>query len=461
MAGEVGPVRTQDVDQPRSSALPDDVPSVGPAWRAWYTVGVLTLLYMLAMLDRSVLSLLVVPIKRDFGVNDVQLSLLLGLSFAIFYSLLTIPAGYLVDRVSRRTLVGTSVLLWSAMTVSAGAARSFGQLFVARMGVGIGEAGISPAAFSLIRNSLPARQHGRAFSIYALGPVLGNAGAFMLGGLLLSAAANGAFAGVPVLASLRPWQTVLVVVGLAGVPLALLAATLHEPARVSARAEGAGATFGDTFRHIHAHGRRYACIIGFAVSLNMVAAAYSAWTPTIFARNFALEPAAIAFRIGAINLAFAPLGLLLIGMSIDRLAHRGARDAAARIGLFTSAAVLVIGTMLPLARSVTAGFVLLALLQLVMASFYTVAATLLAAGTPVRLIGKLTALYLAFVGILAQSLGPLAAAYLGQHLFSGRNALGSGVSLTVLVFATLGIGFLVLLIFSKRPDERASQSRRP
>lgn len=427
-----------------------DAHPAGSAWRSWYTIGVLTLLYMLAMLDRSILALLVVPIKQDFGVDDVQLSLLLGLSFAIFYSLLTIPAGYLVDRVSRRALVGTSVLLWSAMTVSAGAARSFGQLFLARMGVGIGEAGISPAAFSLIRNGLPARQHGRAFSIYALGPVLGNAGAFMLGGLLLAAAGSGAFTGVPVLATLRPWQTVLVLVGLVGLPLSLLAATLHEPARVSVTSGAAGATFGDTFRHIRAHGRRYACIIGFALSLNMIAAAYSAWTPTIFARTFALDAPTVAFRIGAINLACAPLGLLLIGMSIDRLARRGTRDAAARIGLLTSVAVLAVGTMLPLARSAAAGFVLLALLQLVMASFYTVAATLLAAATPVHLIGKLTALYLAFVGILAQSLGPLAAAFLGQHLFAGPAALGFGVSLTVLVFAPLGLGALVVLILDNR-----------
>jgi MFS family permease len=435
------------MNAPRSTAPPEGVQLTDPGWRSWYTVGVLTLLYTLAMLDRSILSLLVVPIKHDFGVTDVQLSLLLGLSFAIFYSLLTIPAGYLVDRISRRALVGTSVLLWSAMTVSAGAARSFGQLFVARMGVGVGEAGISPAAFSLIRNSLPARQHGRAFSIYALGPVLGNAGAFMLGGLLLAAAGRGTFDHLPLLASLRPWQIVLVIVGLIGLPLSLLAATLQEPARANAAQRGG--TFADAFRHIYENRARYGCILGFAISINMVAAAYSAWTPTIFARTFALEPTAIAFRIGAINLACAPIGLLLVGISIDRLASRGTRDAAARVGLLTTTAVLVVGTMLPLASSIPAAFVLLAMLQLVLASFYTVAATLLTAATPVHLIGKVTALYLAFTGVLAQSFGPLAAAYLGQHLFTGRTALGWGVSVTVLVFATTGIMALALLVFGK------------
>jgi MFS family permease len=141
------------VDMPSEGMLLRGVQQV--TWRQWYMVAVLTSLYVLAFIDRQALVLLVGPIKQDLGMTDTQMSLLLGMSFAAFYAVLGLPAGYLVDRVSRRGIMGIGVVLWSCMTLSCGLARSYGQLFLGRCGVGIGEAAITPASYSLIRDAFP------------------------------------------------------------------------------------------------------------------------------------------------------------------------------------------------------------------------------------------------------------------------------------------------------------------
>ncbi len=181
------------------------------SWRRWYMACLLTLLYIYAQIDSSAIILLVGPIKHDLGLTDTQMSLLLGLSFAAFYSILGLPAGYLVDRISRRGVMGVGIVLWSAMTMSCGLAHTYGQLFLSRCGVGIGEAAITPAAYSLIRDGFPPEKRGRAFGIFSAGSYIGAAAAVMLTGALLGLISKGALKSVPWVGGLHPWQAVLVV----------------------------------------------------------------------------------------------------------------------------------------------------------------------------------------------------------------------------------------------------------
>jgi len=127
---------------------------------SWYVVVVLTVAYMFSFLDRQILALLIEPIRQDLEITDFQISLLLGLAFGIFYTALGIPIGRLADRRSRRGIIAVGVTIWCLMTAACGLARNFSQLFLARIGVGVGEATLNPSAYSLISDYFPRQRRG-------------------------------------------------------------------------------------------------------------------------------------------------------------------------------------------------------------------------------------------------------------------------------------------------------------
>ena len=206
-----------------------------PAWpsnrRAWVTVFVLLAAYAVAFIDRQILTLLVEPIQRDLEITDTQFSLLSGLAFTLFYTLMGIPLGWLADRGSRRKLILVSVLFWSAMTAACGMAKSFGMLFLARIGVGVGEAGLSPAAFSMIADSFPPEKRSRALSLYAMGAVAGVGLALIIGGAVIGWASTAPPVVLPILGELRTWQLAFLLVSLPGPVLAIAVWALREPKR--------------------------------------------------------------------------------------------------------------------------------------------------------------------------------------------------------------------------------------
>ena len=177
--------------------------------RGWWTVAVLTIAYTFAFIDRQVINLLVTPIKRELGISDTQMSLLMGLSFALFYTLIGVLIGPLADRWSRRGLAAGGFVVWSAMSTACGMARSYGQLFLARIGVGVGEAALTPAAYSMIADEFPRERRSGALGVYSSGIYIGSSLATYLGGTLVSATGNAEFVLLPLIGSVRPWQAVL------------------------------------------------------------------------------------------------------------------------------------------------------------------------------------------------------------------------------------------------------------
>src|ERR1700691_5631051 len=173
---------------------------------AWYVVIVLTALYMLSFVDRTILSLLVGSIKRDLGISDTRIGLLQGLSFALFYTLMGLPLGRLADTRSRRNLIAASVVVWSLFTSFCSAAKSFWSLFLARIGVGVGEAGLSPAAYSLITDYFPKGCLGLALSVYSMGLFIGSSLALLVGGTTVDALSHLPPVTLPVLGTIASWR---------------------------------------------------------------------------------------------------------------------------------------------------------------------------------------------------------------------------------------------------------------
>lgn len=198
-----------------------DVTDVRPGYR-FYVLAILILVYMLNFLDRQIIGILAAPLKAEFNMSDSQFGLLGGIAFASVYSTLAIPLAWLADRVSRVWIMTGALAVWSGFTALCGMAGSFGQLFLCRMGVGVGEAGGVAPAYSLISDYFPPHQRARALAAFAFGIPLGTAAGTLVGGLL--AAAYG-------------WRTAFIVVGILGVLLApLLRLTIRDPKRGGADA---------------------------------------------------------------------------------------------------------------------------------------------------------------------------------------------------------------------------------
>ena len=214
------------------AAAGSDSSAYPSAFAAWYSVAVLMLIYIFSFIDRTTISLIVEPMKRDLHISDTQMGLLQGSAFALLYTFLGLPIARLSDRHSRRAIIAGGVFIWSIMATLCGLARTALQLFVARIGVGVGEAALSPAAYSIITDSFPRSKLGSAFSVYNIGITIGAGVAFLVGGIVVAAVSHaGATYTLPLLGDVRAWQMVFIVTGAPGIVLPLLLLTFREPAR--------------------------------------------------------------------------------------------------------------------------------------------------------------------------------------------------------------------------------------
>ncbi|ACJ00215.1 spinster family MFS transporter [Rhodospirillum centenum] len=374
---------------------------------AWYVVGVLMLLYVVSFVDRLVINLLVEPIKRDLQVSDFEIGLLSGLSFALLYTLLGLPAGRLSDRYSRRWIIAGGVLVWSCFAAACGMAKTYWHLMIARMGVGVGEAALSPAAYSLLPDYFPPDRLGRAYSVYGTGITVGSGVAFIVGGLVVGfASAENAMIAVPLLGEVRPWQFVFLVTGLPGIPLALLMLTVKEPVR-RGRVQGQAQV---PFRAVLAHVRARAGVMVphfLACGLmSLVGYGTAAWMPALAVRTFGTPPGEVGLYLGGITILFATAGMFTAGFLADRLTRAGAADAPVRVCLWVALAASVFSTAVPLMPSETLLWSVACLSGFVGTAWAGVGAAAANLMTPGTMRGLVSALYLFVVNIVGLGLGP-------------------------------------------------------
>ncbi|MBN8816346.1 MAG: MFS transporter [Sphingomonas sp.] len=403
-------------------------PSAG---RGRYLVCVLTLAYAISFIDRQIFSLLVAPIRADLALSDTDLSLLQGFAFAVFYTGFGLPLGFLADRLNRRNLMIFGIVTWSLATSAAAFAHSYGFLFLARMLVGAGEAALSPAAYSMLSDSIAPDRRARALSIYASGIFLGSGLALMLGGSIASSAdqLSGLAAGWGV--KMQGWQIALLVAGLPGLPVTLLLATLPEPGRGERAVPADGRpSFALSLRLIRRRWLDYAIVIAALALLSTVFYGFFAWFPTIVMRRYGWSAARFGWHFGPIVLLLGPAGMWLGGWITDRRARAG-RAAPALLPMGAGlVAVLVFGLALAAASDVTVALLLSAPLMLALALPSSLGPTFLQAITPNEARGLITALYLFGVNLIGLALGPTLVAWLSDTIFAGH--LAFGLALTVI-----------------------------
>jgi MFS family permease len=405
-----------------------------------WMLAMLTLALILAFADRGLLSILVDPIKGDLHLTDLQMSYLLGFSFSAVYCVAALPLGYFADRVNRRSLITVCVLAWSVMTAYACFADSFGQLFIARMGLGIAEAALAPAAFSMIRDSFSLTQRARAFAVLSSAHLVGSGSALLVGGALLGFAATGGLQSYPFLQHLHPWQFVLIGVGAIGLPFGLaFFITVREPARPAVMPGAAPPTFADAGRFIKANkGILMPLWAGYAM-FTIAQGGLAAWVPMVVHRGWNIPIPVVGKTLGPLMMIAAPLGSFFMGWLMDRSSRNGRRNATVR----TCAIAMALAAVTALAQMVIDNVelaMLVYVIQVFLFTSFTVAtAAVLAQITPARLSGKLQAITgLATLGL---ALGPTVVAIASDHLFTGGQSLHNGLVVTVAVAAAIGAVF--------------------
>jgi MFS family permease len=410
---------------------------------AWYVVAVLTVANVSGFVDRQILSLLVRPIQRDFAITDTQMSYLLGLSFAVFYSVLGIPIARWADRSSRRRIIGGGVALWSVFTTLSATASTFGRLFVMRLGVGVGEASLQAPGLSLISDFFPRERLGRAMSVYSLGIFVGSGLAYLIGGWVVGFAAATGTVHLPVLGAVRPWQTVFVAVGLPGLVIAALILTLREPAR---RAGGEGRpqeSFGVFLEYVAANKVAYLTHgLGFALSA-AVNFALASWIPTLLVRAFGWDEGRAGIVQGSLTITIGVVGVLVGGRLADAYVARGKIDGPMRVGIWGAVGMLAAATAFPLMPTAGLAVALLAVVNFFAAFPWGAASAAAAEMAPARLRSQSAALFFLLLNLVSQTLGPMSVALFNDHVF-GR---GAGVRYSIAIVSGVGM-FLTIVLLS-------------
>ena len=260
-----------------------------PAY-SWYVVAVFFVAYIFSYVDRTILTLLVGPIRASLNISDVEISLLHGFAFAVFYTVLGIPIARLADSRNRTVIISVGVFVWSIMSALCGLANSFLHMFLARVGVGVGEAALGPASNSIMADMFPPEKVAKPLSVYYSAMYLGSGLALIAGGAIIAVMPP---IDLPVIGHLEPWQGLFVVVGLPGVLLVAFTATIREPVRkgvLKQQAVGAEMPMRDVIKYIRDRLSTYGnFIVGLTVS-SMVWNGAAAWIPTYFIRTFGWTP---------------------------------------------------------------------------------------------------------------------------------------------------------------------------
>src|SRR5580704_13396013 len=393
----------------------NEAPYPSPRY-AWYVVGVLTLMYVFSFIDRQIFSLIVAPLRRDLHTSDTQVSLLQGFSFALFYTFCGIPLGRMADKYSRRGIIAVGLVAWSAFTSMCGLAKSFGQMLFWRMGVGVGEAALSPAAYSIITDDFPKEKLATAISVYSMGIYIGSGLSFLLGGIVVRFASAKELWILPIVGGVRPWQVIFLAVGLPGLVATLLLFTVKEPLRRGVTALSS-ATAAESFAYIFKNKGTFLCHnIGFGL-LSLVSYASAAWTPEFFRRVYHWDIPKIGLIYGSMVAVFGVLGIVGAGRIADAVRARGTLQANMLVGVFIALAWIPVHFLLFLAPNVTWAVVWLAPACVFAAAPFGIAPAAIQQMMPPAMRGQASAVYLFILNLIGLGIGPSAVAICTQYLF--------------------------------------------
>lgn len=416
----------------------------------WRAVFILTALYLLGTVDRQMAALLVTPIKQDMGLTDVQVSLIQGLAFALAYVLASLPIGWMVDRFSRKSILFAGSIVWGGAATLSGLSGSFGQLFMARAGVGAGEATLHPTSFSLIAQMFRPEKLGLPLMVFMFGGIVGSGGSYIVGGAIVDWAQSNTMRW-PIVGELKGWQIALILTGLPALLIGPLALLIREPARSPVKPGVVASGYNALWRFARHHGRFYgAHMFGFAMPMAFVVG-LGAWAPAFFSRMHGWSIGQIGLWLGAGQIVMAAIGVLGHGWLIDRWFGAGRRDAHMRYFAIMCAIAAPLGAAAFVASDPWVSLALWNAAFFFMMAYVGVGAASLQIATPPDLRGKASAVYLIVINVVGTIGGPLAVALITDRVFGNEQALGWSMAIFALLSGGAGV---VLFASGLRPMRR-------
>ena len=417
-----------------------------PPGRARFALVVLTIAYVVSFIDRQALSLLVEPIRRDLGLTDMQLGLLQGVAFATIYAVAGLPLGRAADQFNRRNIIMLGVAFWSAMTSLCGLVRTFPTLLLCRVGVGVGEAALSPSAYSMMSDCFPPRQLPAAMSFYNIAPSIGSGLAYLLGGAILAFAGDARTVdlGLPFLQDVRPWQVTFVMLGGLGLVVIALLAFVSEPQRrtTSSRSIEHEPRFAETLKFLARYASSVLALFAGLSLLGVLSYAVMTWYPTMIVRSFGESVSRTGMLLGPLFIVASIVGNLGGAWGALRLADRGVRHPYVRWALLAACMVTTIGIVVPLIPTLVGTYVAAAVLIVVQSSWMGSAVAGLHLAVPSSMRAQLTAILLLCTNLVGLSLGPSAVAAITQYVFRDPAALRYSLAIVSAVAGTLSIAML-------------------
>ncbi len=414
---------------------------------AWYVVLLCMLAYIFSFIDRQILALMIEPIKADLSLSDTQFSLLHGLAFSLFYAFMGLPLAYIADRFSRPKLIAIGIVFWSIATALCGLSKNFFQLFLSRMGVGVGEAALSPAAYSMFSDMFSKEKLGRAVAVYSIGSFVGGGVAFLVGGYVISLLKDMTLMSVPLFGMLKSWQVAFILVGLPGVFIGLLVLlTVRDPKRKGQRLNAQGevekVSFNASFKFLSKHRKTFTChYLGFTFYA-MALFCLTSWTPAFFMRKFGLTPTETGYMLGTVLLVANTLGVFCAGWLNDWFIQKGRKDAPMITGV-----IGIIGLIIPMIAFTQVSELWLSVTLLVPAMFFAsfplpISTTAMQMLAPNQLRAQISAMFLLISNLIALGIGTTLVALITDKVFG--NPLMVGMSISIVGGLSCVLSFILL-----------------
>ncbi len=427
-----------------AAELPSQPRNYPSARSGWTLTILLTIAYIFSYIDRSILGLLVDPIKADLNLSDKDIGYVSGIAFAIFYATMGLPLGWLADRVNRTRLVAGGIALWSIATAWCGLASSFWQLFFARMSIGVGEATLSPAAMSIIGDSFPPEKRGKPVALYSAALGLGAGIAGLASAAIIAWTKGSAMIDLPLIGAVKPWQFTFILVGLPGVLVAIAFLFVKEPPRQTLSTQAGsendnsmGAASAEIWKNLAA----YAGITSLVCVMTITAYAQGYFTPSAFTRAYGWPTEKFAAFNGIASLILGPATMAVTGWLNDRMASRGIADAPLRLASWSFVIMIPMASLPFFLGNAWATFILHALATVPIAMLTASGLLAFMAIAPSAVRGQVVALYYVAISLSGLLLGPTTVGWLSTNIF-GEQKLGWAVGSTTAIYAI--IPFLLL-----------------
>lgn len=399
-----------------------------PPWpsprQGWYVVLLLCLCSMAAFVDRQIINLLVEDIKRDLQISDTQISLLQGLAFALFYAVAAIPLGRLADSGPRKILIAAGMLLATVATATCALARNFMQFFISRIGVGIGEAALTPAGFSMVADMFRPSQLALPLSVFTSASFVGSGLALLAGGAVIAWLGSIGHTALPFIGGLSTWQAAFVLAAIPGGVMALvLLATVREPLRRrrAATQDPDQPSLREVLTFCARQRRIMWALFGGISLLAANQFALGAWVPAHYIRNHGWSPSDVGYTYGLIFLFCGTGGVTSGGWLVGRLQRAGSLDAHLRVAMISALGSLPFAATFSLIDQTAVSVACLAAAVFFGTLAFGAGPSLLPVLCPPRMRAVVVAGYLLAANLIGQAGGPAVVALFTDYLFGAND----------------------------------------